>query len=357
MTGGETTPRGAVVMRKESLVDLAVDVLVAAGVSSEDAGCAAEILVLADMFGVSTHGVERLPAYCDRLRSGGVDPRAKVTISRPGPSLLSVDGANGLGPLVASRALRATMAAARETGVAAAFIRGSNHFGPTIPYCQLAAGEGFASIVASNATTTIAPTGGKEARLGNNPLGIGVPNPHGDPVLLDMAMSVVARAKIRRALQDGSSIPDSWATDSDGRPTSDPEAALDGFLLPFGGYKGYGLALMVDMFAGLLSGAAYLTHVSSWVDAPDQPQNLGHFILCIDAARLADAAMLSRLVDDFAAIVKSTPQVDPATPVMLPGEIERNAFRQAQTKGIELPARLHEKLLELARAGASSGRG
>lgn len=353
-TSASQRPRTARLTRDE-LLETAGAVLAAAGLEADAARETAEILVLADMFGVTTHGVERLPSYCERLRSGGVEPRPSIAISRVAPALLTVDGDNGLGPLVASRALRAAMDAARETGVAAAFVRGSNHFGPTIPYCHIAAHEGFASIVASNATTTIAPTGGREARLGNNPLGIGVPNPGGDPVLLDMAMSVVARAKIRRAVKSGSAIPATWATDRDGRPTTDPRAALDGFLLPFGGYKGYGLALMVDMFAGLLSGAAYLTHVSSWVDAPDRPQNLGHFILCIDASRLADAATLHRLVDDFVAIVKDTPPSDPAVPVLLPGEMERNAFRQRSAQGIELPAELYETLLALKGGPASSG--
>src|SRR5262249_11791465 len=146
--------------------------------------------------------------------------------------------------------------------------------------------QGFAAIVASNATTTIAPWGGRAARLGNNPIGFGVPRPGGDPIMLDIAMSVVARAKIRAAAKADESIPATWATDRAGTPTTDPDAALDGFLQPIGGHKGYGLSLMVDLFAGLLSGAGYLTRVSSWNENPEQPQNLGHVFIAFDTRRL-----------------------------------------------------------------------
>src|SRR5690606_28704044 len=165
---------------------------------------------------------------------------------------------------VGAHALRAALAAAAETGIAVALCHGSNHFGPIAPYALQAAQRGFASLIASNATTTIAPSGGSDARLGNNPMGFGFPNPGGDPVILDMAISVVARAKIRDAAKAGQPIPEGWATDADGRPTTDPKAALDGFLLPVGGYKGYGLSAAVDMLTGVLSGAAFLTHVRSW---------------------------------------------------------------------------------------------
>ena len=186
------------------------------------------------------------------------------------------------------------MALARETGVGIAFARASNHFGPVAPYSLIAAEAGFASIIGSNASTTIAPWGGRDARLGNSPVGFCVPNPGGQPIILDMALSVVARAKIRNAAKRGESIPPTWATDKDGQPTTDPKAALDGFLLPIGGHKGYGLALIVDLFAGLLSGAAFLTHVGSWSDNPEAPSDLGHFFFVIDASRLGPPELARR---------------------------------------------------------------
>ena len=240
------------------------------------------------------------------------------------------------------------MAMAREQGTGVAFARASNHFGPVSPYNYLAAQEGFASIAGSNATTTIAPTGGAEARLGNSPVGFGVPNPGGDPVILDMAMSVVARAKIRDALKEGRAIPDTWATDREGRPTTDPKAALDGFLQPIGGYKGYGLALIVDLFAGLLSGAAYLTHVESWSDHPEKPQDLGHFFIVIDTRALGAGDWLAERIADFARILRSTPRSDSAVPVRLPGEIELERMARQRAEGIAIDASVIDKLRAIA---------
>jgi ureidoglycolate dehydrogenase (NAD+) len=158
----------------------------------------------------------------------------------------------------------------------------------------------------------------------------------------------VARAKIRNAAKRGEAIPPTWATDREGNPTTDPKAALDGFLLPIGGHKGYGLALIVDLFAGLLSGAAYLTRVSSWSDNPEAPQDLGHFFFLIDASRLGPAEWLAGRMRDFAAILHDTPPADPAAPVLLPGEIELDRLDRHRRDGIALDPVLLAKLEALA---------
>ena len=215
-------------------------------------------------------------------------------------------------------------------------------------YSLIAAEAGFASLIGSNASTTIAPWGGRDARLGNSPVGFCVPNPGGQPIILDMALSVVARAKIRNAARRGESIPPTWATDRDGLPTTDPKAALDGFLLPIGGHKGYGLALIVDLFAGLLSGAAFLTHVGSWSDNPEAPSDLGHFFFLIDVARLGPPDWLAARLRDFIGILHDTPPADPASPVLLPGEIELGRLERHRREGITLDPALVAKLEALA---------
>jgi LDH2 family malate/lactate/ureidoglycolate dehydrogenase len=322
------------------------------GLRAEDAAQVARILVTADLFGLGTHGLGRIESYGERLQVGGIKPRPDIVVTKLAPALCKVDGDNGVGPLVGMRALQAAMEAARECGVGVALARASNHFGPISPYSLIAAEAGFASIIGSNATTTIAPWGGSDARLGNSPIGFGVPHPGGDPFLLDMAMSVVARAKIRNALKRGDSIPDTWATDASGRPTTDPKAALDGFLLPIGGHKGYGLALMVDLFAGLLSDAAYLTHVKSWSDAPEQPQNLGHFFILIDTRRLGSADWLAQRMRDFAAILHGSAPADAAQPVIVPGEIELGKLRRQRSDGIVLDATTYGLLQQHASRAA-----
>lgn len=336
------------VLSEAELTELATTALTGLGLDRTNAAAAARVLTLAEMFGLSTHGVGRIESYGERLQINGINPRPSITVEQLAPALVRVDGDNGVGPLVGMRALEAAMAAAATTGVALALARGSNHFGPVSPYSHIAAEAGFASLIGSNATTTIAPWGGSEARLGNSPCGFGFPNPGGDPIILDMAISVAARAKIRNAAKAGQPIPDTWATDRLGRPTTDPNAALDGFLLPIGGHKGYGLALVVDLLAGLLSGAAYLTHVKSWVDAPEEPQNLGHYFLLIDTRRLGTPDWLSGRMEDFAHILHSTPPADPKSPVLVPGEIENRNLARARREGIAVDQGLLDKLQELA---------
>lgn len=308
------------------------------GLNADNAKDVVRILVLADLFGLSTHGLSRIESYGERIDVGGIAKNPDIAIERVAPALVRVDGANGIGPLVGMHGLRAAMEVARECGIGAAFVRGSNHFGPISPYSYLAAQEGFASMIGSNATTTIAPWGGSDARLGNSPLGFGVPGADGEHFMLDMAMSVVARAKIRNALKAGESIPDTWGTDRHGRKTTDPKAALDGFLQPIGGHKGYGLALMVDMFAGVLSNAAYLTHVKSWVDAPDEPQNLGHFFILVDTRRLGSSEWLAQRMRDFAQILHASPAAEQGKPVIVPGEIELRNMARQRAQGIDLDA-------------------
>ncbi|HEX4764261.1 MAG TPA: Ldh family oxidoreductase [Usitatibacter sp.] len=331
-------------MTEAELDALARRALEGLGLSAANAATVARILVMGDLFGHATHGVLRLESYGERIRNGAISATAEPVVEDVAPAIARVDGHGAIGPLVGTRALEAAIGRARALGVGVAFVRNGNHFGAIAPYCWLAAQQGFATLIGSNASVTIAPTGGREERLGNNPLGIGVPRPGADPVILDMAMSVVARGKIRAAVKKGEAIPATWATDRAGEPTTDPKAALEGFLLPFGGYKGYGLALMIDLFAGLLSGGAYLTHVKSWLDQPMEPGNLGHFFIAIDTKRLGSSEWLAQRVADFARIVHETPAADPATPVRLPGEIEMENFRRHRRDGIGIDPALRAKL-------------
>lgn len=333
---------------EDALLSLATRALIAGGMREEEAALAARVLVLADLFGLSTHGISRVPQYLGRVKVGGIDAAAEVQVARVMPALAMVDGRNGIGPLVGMKALEAALEGARACGIGAAFARASNHFGPIAPYAMIAAEQGFATLIASNATTTIAPWGGKDTRLGNNPIGIGMPNPGGDPVLLDMALSVAARAKIRSLAASGQSMPEGWATDAEGKPTTDPKAALAGFLLPVGGHKGYGLAVMVDLLAGLLSGAAYLTRVRAWDKTPEVAQDLGHVFIAIDATKLAPVDVLRARMADFIDIIHTTPPADPARPVLLPGEREMQLLHRQRATGVRVAGADLVKLRELA---------
>lgn len=336
-----------------ALGELATRALAGLGVDRADAAVTARILVLGDLFGHATHGTSRVESYGERIRVGGIDARAQPQVEQVAPSLARIDGRNALGPVAGMRALESAMQMARSQGVGVALVRNSNHFGAAGAYAWLAAEAGFASIAASNASVTIAPTGGRESRLGNSPIAFGVPGDSGRHFVLDMALSVVARARIRAAAARGAAIPDTWATDRDGRPTTDSRAALDGFLLPIGGYKGYGLALAVDLLAGLLPDAAYLTHVNSWSEQPREPGNLGHFFLAIDTRRLGSPEWLKERMRDFAQILHETPPAEAGKPVRLPGEAELDNLERQRREGITLDAKVLKMLESLA--GDASG--
>ena len=327
-----------------ALEALCAEVLEAAGARPAHARACVEILIEAETMGITTHGAVRVPDYARRLRSGGIDVRAEPRLERRAPSLALVDGANAVGPAVGLFALEAAIDMARATGIAYVGCRASNHFGAVAPYARRACDAGFAMIAGTNASTTMPPAGGKALRLGNNPLCIAAPGAGGAHFILDMAMSVAARGKIRAALKAGRAIPEGWAADADGRPTTDPAAALAGFLLPFGGHKGSGLSMAVDLFSGVLSGGRFLTDVVTWVDNATRAQGTAHFFLLIDPARLTGREAYAAAMTRFRELVKRTPAADPSAPVVLPGERELARRAQALAQGLELPAALLAEL-------------
>lgn len=333
-----------------ALQNLATRVFCHAGVPLQDAEPASRILVEADMMGVGTHGVMRLDGYAARLCSGGMNRNARIAVDRRGPSLALVDGDNGLGPAVGSRALAEALDLARETGLAYVGCRNSNHFGALASYAVQACDAGFVFFGGTNASTTICPWGGRQARLGNNPMSIAAPCRDGLHFILDMAMSVVARGKIRAARDAGLAIPDTWAVDADGFPATDPVRALAGFLMPVGGYKGSGLAMAIDILAGVLTGGRFLSDISSWSEQPDMPSGVGHFFVLIDPDRLVGRENFASAMDRFRGIVLSTPPAAASKPVVLPGQTEQERRRKALEEGIDIPSPLLASIEALAGA-------
>jgi LDH2 family malate/lactate/ureidoglycolate dehydrogenase len=342
MTGTETVDVA-------SLTQLSIDAFRQSGLSSEDAEVSARILVEADMMGLGTHGVVRIPGYADRMRGGGVDPHAVVHMDQRSPSLAIAEGNNGLGTVVGSKALAAALEMVAETGIAYVGCRNSNHFGAMAPYALKACDAGYLLMAGTNASTTMAPWGGKEKRIGNNPLCIAAPCADGMHFILDMAMSVAARGKIRAAHRAGFRIPEGWALDRAGLPTTDPGEALAGFLLPIGGYKGSGLSMAVDILSGALTGAGILTEVSSWSDNPDAPSCLGHFFLLLDPGRVLGREAFASAMNRFKEIALGTPATQPSQPVVLPGQLEQIRRRAAIEDGIAISADLLSSIGALAR--------
>jgi LDH2 family malate/lactate/ureidoglycolate dehydrogenase len=335
-----------------SLTRLSIEAFRHAGLSADDAEISTRILVEADMMGLGTHGVVRIPAYSARLRSGGVDASAVIGVERKTPSLAVVDGNNGLGTVIGCKALEVAMAMVAEAGLVYVGCRNSNHFGALAPYALQACDAGYLLIGGTNASTTMAPWGGKEARMGNNPLCIAAPCADGTHFILDMAMSVAARGKIRAAQIGGSPIPEGWALDASGTPTTDAGQALSGFLLPFGGHKGSGLAMAVDILSGALSGARFLSDVSSWSENPDAPSGVGHFFVLLDPGKMLGPGAFAAAMDRFKNIVLTTPAAESTGPVELPGQREQERRRTAMKDGITLSSDLLASIERLARGQA-----
>lgn len=252
--------------------------LQAHGTSAEDAATVADNLVSADLRGVESHGINRLPSYLARVRQGVLDPRAQPVLEQVTPAATSVDGRNAFGAVVAARAVDAAVASARACGLGLASCRRSNHFGMSAWVVRRALDAGMLSLVFTNSSPALPAWGGRAPLLGVSPIACGAPA-EPVPFILDMAPSVAARGKIHRALRRGEAIPDDWALDAEGNRTTDPAAALDGgVMLPMGGPKGSALAIMMDVFSGVFSGSAFAGHVAGPYD-PSRPGDVGHFIV------------------------------------------------------------------------------
>lgn len=322
---------------------------VRAGVTAPGmAEAAATHLVLTEMMGITTHGLSRVASYIGRIRAGGIDPAVVPSFTAPAPALLQMDAGAGLGAGVAQIAVARTMEAARETGIAACFTRNATHFGAVAPLNWLAAEAGFASFITANSAPMLAPPGGRVVTVGNAPTGIGLPHAGGRHVILDMALSVAARSKLRGAAARGETIPDSWALDADGRPTTDPQAALRGVLQAIGGRKGAALAVSLDLLAAGLAGAAMLTDVGDNHADPSRRPDVGQLYILIDAARLMSPEALAERLDHAADIVARTPPVTGGPPPRLPGSRAVAALRHARATGIDLSADFLAELEHLA---------
>ncbi|MCR9087467.1 MAG: Ldh family oxidoreductase [Rhodobacteraceae bacterium] len=330
--------------------DLTTRAFYRSGVRLDMAEDAARMLTLTEMMGIPTHGLARVSTYVERVRAGGVNPDADPRITAPAPALRRVDGQNGLGAAVAFRATQAAMEAAREVGIGAAFCHGSSHLGALAPHLYLAAEEGFAALFTSNSAPMIAPSGGQTATIGNAPLGIAIPNPGRAPVILDMALSVVARSRVRKAAAAGAPIPESWATDAEGRPTTDAKKAMEGLMQAVGGGKGANLALCLDLLAGGLSGAGMLTEIPNANLAPGATANVGHMFIVIDAERLLPMETLTDRLCDARMMLESSAAIDPAQAIRLPGARAVAALETARAQGMSLAPGLVDELERLAAA-------
>jgi len=324
----------------------------AAHLVDADARYVANCLIDADARGVSSHGIGRIPVYTRRLREGVVNPRPALTVSGGQGATAHLDGDNGMGYLVARKAMDEAIQRGREHGIGMVLASNSNHFGMAASYLQQALDAGLGALVLTNAPPLMPVWGARAPFLGTSPFAFAAPGRLA-PIMLDMATSVVAFGKIRRAARLGEPIPGDWALDAHGAPTTDPAAALDGVVLPMAGPKGSGLGLMMELMAGVMSGAAFGGQVRNQNTDFTRPQNVGHtFITFRPDAALPMADYLQR-ADELVQRARALPLADGFDCVHMPGERENLAAARARSEGLSISAadlQMLKEELHLARA-------
>jgi len=322
---------------------LIADVTQAAGVGPDDAAIFADALVDADLCGRGTHGVSRLEIYIRRIQLGLIDPQAPLSVREQAGAVLVVDAGNGLGQVQAAKVLQLLIPHARRNGVAAAAVRRSNHLGALSYYCNQAAAADMLLLALTNAEPAMAPAGGCEAQFGTNPVAMSFPTTKQFPVTTDLATSVVARGKIIAARKRNATIPDHWALDLDGSPTTDPGRALDGTVLTMAGHKGYALAVMVEALAGVLSGAAVGADVGSMYKNLDRSQNVGHFFCLFDIAAFMAPDDFRTRMGGLVEALKASRRRPGVDEIRIPGEHSYRAAHENRTLGIPIEREtLHE---------------
>ncbi len=321
------------------LIDLATSCFERLGLSPEDAAAVADVLIDANMRGISSHGFQRVPIYAQRLRAGLAGGTEHMAVRASFGCMRQLDARGALGPAIAVRALDMAIDLAGEFGVGLVAVGGSTHFGPAGYYVRRAAARGLIALVTTNAPKTMAPYGARERFVGTNPLAIGIPLKRHDDFVLDMAASVVARGKIIQAAQVGATIPLGLAIDVEGRPTSDAQAGLDGSVLPFAGPKGSGLSLAIGMLSGVLAQADFDDELASMYEDFDRPQNVGHLFLVIDPWRLSDRKPNEARLDDFIDRLTALRPAEGYEAVRYAGQPEAALEREYSAAGIPIEPR------------------
>jgi len=321
--------------------DIALAALRRAGAEPHQAEPTARALVGAESAGQSGHGLRRLAAYCAQIRTGKVDGRARPAADRVRPALLRIDAGHGFAFPALDLALGMLPAIVAKTGVACASIRRSHHAGVLGATVERFADAGLVALMTANAPAAIAPWGGKRPLFGTNPIAFAAPVPGGPPLVVDLSLSKIARGKVMAAKQKGERIPEGWALDADGEPTTDPEAALAGTMLPAGDAKGAALALVVELLSAGLAGANYSHEASSLFDGEGPSPGLGQFLLVMDPKASGGDAALGRIGSLIAMIA-----VEPGA--RLPGSNRLTARAKAATCGLGLDADLLVSLRDLA---------
>ncbi|MFA6506181.1 MAG: Ldh family oxidoreductase [Treponemataceae bacterium] len=331
-------------IERKRLSDFVAAVFAKSGVPSDEAEIIADSLTEADLTGVESHGVSRVPIYLKRIETGVVNAAAKLEVVADLPGALVLDGCNSMGIVTGVRAMDMAIKKVQTSGAVFVTIRNSNHFGIAAYFTRMALLKDMIGYTASNAPSTMAPWGGIKPYMGTNPFSVALPAGTELPIVMDMATSVVAQGKIILAAKEGKPIPFGWALTKDGEPTNDPKAALEGTVLPFGGPKGYSISLLLDVLSGVLSGAAFGPYLSNMWNDFEHPQNVGHCMGVMDVKMFLPIDEFKRKMDTMIRDIKSNPRAKGVDEIFLPGEIEHRKREKRIAEGIPLGLKTYADL-------------
>ena len=326
------------------------DVLLANGVPPADAQIAAEKMIEADLTGFDAHGIVRLGLYVGWLKSGRVKARAEIKVLQRSAATALIDGGDGIGHLVMTKAMNLAVELAKQSGVGWVGVRNSNHAGAAGIYPEMALAHGMIGIYAAVSTINhMAPWGGAEPLVGTNPIAFAIPAGNDAPVVFDIATSLSSFGNIRMRQVTGEPLEKGWVVHSKtGEPITDPNEVGEGVLLPIGGHKGSGLALMIGLLAGVLNGAAFGRDVIESQGHGSDPTNTGQFVVALDVARFIAPEVFAAEMERHLDVLRSSPTLPGFDRVRIPGEDRRKRRADRAKNGVELPAPVIKQLDGLA---------
>lgn len=336
----------------EKLKDYSKKVLIKVGLTEEKTDVVTDCLIEASLRGVDTHGIRLLPIYVNAIKKGLIDVHVEPQTEEETSATLLINGRGGIGQVTGIYAMKRCMEKAKQYGIGVAGVKNSNHFGIAAYYAMIPLKQDMIGIALSNAPHRMVPWGAKVAYLGTNPFAVAVPSEGGIPLVVDMAVSKVALGKIDRAKDKGESIPEGWAIDAQGKPTTDPQKALQGAVLPMAGAKGYAISLIIDMFCGILTGAAFGSHHPNRLLNPDcsGPQDIGHFFAAINVESFIPINQFKERMRKEIEEIKSLPLASGFSQIYIPGEIEEDKRKERMKRGLPLSEEILDNLRALGKS-------
>lgn len=333
----------------KDLLQFCINIFIKTGLSKEHAFTIADSLIFANLRGIDSHGVIRLPSYILRLERGGSKIKPNIKLLKDRAALALIDGDSGMGQVVGKYAIEIATKKAKRSGISFVGVKGSAHFGAASYYSVKIAQKGMIGFSTSNTTQNTAAWGGAKRIIGNDPLAIAVPYKDNKPLVLDISMSQVAGGRIKLAAKNNQKIPVGWGIDKFGRNTDNPNDIIDGGArLPFGEHKGYGLAVILEILNGVLTGADMLSQITSWSKYPESPTNIGHCFAVIDINSFMDIKEFQQRLEWFVGEIKSSPSMEGSRGIFMPGEIELEVEKTRKKNGIPIPQKVLIELLHIA---------